>query len=175
MQCKKTQGRGRTHRNHVISVYRNATLEVKMTARPHEAEVQCGDFSFFQDVLKKMRTIDDGIVHALNTSIPTTSFAKQVDATNQCKSLYEQLLKARADRNDAIKKCVEEASAVVKQYKAQKDAEPDRVDLLIQLRKEQTRLRLIQSELNVEEVIKGRSDKIFHERCRLHYNPPESS
>ena len=45
----------------------------------------------FQDVLKKMRLIDDGIVHALNTSIPTNSFAKKVDATNQCKSLYEQV------------------------------------------------------------------------------------
>jgi hypothetical protein len=36
------------------------------------------------------------------------------------------------------------------------------VDVLKALRKEQTRLRLMQNELNVEEVIKDRSLKVFN-------------
>uniref|UniRef100_A0A8C5BCK2 Mitochondrial matrix import factor 23 n=1 Tax=Gadus morhua TaxID=8049 RepID=A0A8C5BCK2_GADMO len=34
-------------------------------------------------------------------------------------------------------------------------------------------LKLMQSELNVEEVINDRSLKVFNERCRTHYTPPK--
>ncbi|XP_034643682.1 coiled-coil domain-containing protein 58 isoform X2 [Trachemys scripta elegans] len=35
-------------------------------------------------------------------------------------------------------------------------------------------LKLMQSELNVEEVVNDRSWKVFNERCRIHYKPPKS-
>lgn len=38
-----------------------------------------------------MRTIDDRIVHALNTTVPTVSFSGKVDATQTCKKLYESV------------------------------------------------------------------------------------
>lgn len=44
-----------------------------------------------QEVLKVMRTIDDRIVHALNTTVPTVSFSGKVDATQTCKQLYESV------------------------------------------------------------------------------------
>ncbi|KAJ7317904.1 hypothetical protein JRQ81_004066 [Phrynocephalus forsythii] len=34
-------------------------------------------------------------------------------------------------------------------------------------------LKLMKSELNVEEVVNDRSLKIFNERCRTHYKPPK--
>lgn len=40
-----------------------------------------------------MRRIDDNIVHALNTTIPTASFADKASATNQCQDLYKQVSK----------------------------------------------------------------------------------
>ena len=39
-----------------------------------------------------MRTIDDRIVQALNTTVPTDSFAGQIDAKRQCKQLYEEVM-----------------------------------------------------------------------------------
>lgn len=48
-------------------------------------------FSLFQEVLKTMRTFDDRIVHALNTTVPTVSFSGKVDATQTCKELYESV------------------------------------------------------------------------------------
>lgn len=42
-------------------------------------------------MLKVMRTIDDRIVHALNTTVPTVSFSGKVDATKTCKQLYESV------------------------------------------------------------------------------------
>lgn len=38
-----------------------------------------------------MRTIDDRIVHALNTTVPTASFSGKVDAKQTCKQLYESV------------------------------------------------------------------------------------
>ena len=38
-----------------------------------------------------MRTIDDKIIYALNTTVPTQSFKGQVNATETCKDLYSQV------------------------------------------------------------------------------------
>ena len=38
-----------------------------------------------------MRALDDGIVHALNTAIPSASFASKVDAPSECKRLFEKV------------------------------------------------------------------------------------
>ena len=39
-----------------------------------------------------MRLIDDKIVYALNTSIPTASFKGKIDPTSKCKELYHQVI-----------------------------------------------------------------------------------
>ena len=41
--------------------------------------------------MKKMRLLDDRIVNALNTTIPTKSFAGQIDATGRCKQLFKEV------------------------------------------------------------------------------------
>lgn len=47
---------------------------------------------FLQDVLNKMRNVDDKIVYMLNTSIPTESFKAQMDPSATCKQLYDQVI-----------------------------------------------------------------------------------
>jgi len=134
----------------------------------------CDDFLAFQDVLKKMRKIDDNIVYALNTRIPTESFGRDTaKISNECKDLYSQLMNSYGQREEAITTCVQESSEVVKKIKQQRETNENDLDLLKKLRKEQTRLRLFQNELNVEEVLKDRSIKVFYERCRLFYKPPD--
>ena len=44
-----------------------------------------------QNALKGMRVIDDKIVYALNNSIPTISFKGQVDASEKCKELHQEV------------------------------------------------------------------------------------
>ncbi|KAI0207519.1 Coiled-coil domain-containing protein 58 [Lamellibrachia satsuma] len=145
------------------------------SASPREPTVSCDDFSFFQDILKQMRTLDDRIVNELNTKIPTVSFAKQINASSQCKELYEELTKGHESRCNVVSRCVNEVSTIVKDLKFQRETDRDNIPLLQKLRKEQTKLRLMQAELNVEEVVKERSLKVFMERCRLHYYPPPRS
>ncbi|GAB6026723.1 hypothetical protein CHUAL_013230 [Chamberlinius hualienensis] len=133
----------------------------------------CGDFLEFQDALKKMRSIDDKIVYALNTTIPTNSFRNQVNVTNQCKGLYEQLQESYQHREVVIKKCITEVSERVRVLNEQRKVNESDPNISKLLRKEQTKLRLMQSEVNVEEVVKDRSLKIFYEKCRSAYKPSD--
>lgn len=87
-----------------------------------------------------MRTIDDKIIYALNTSIPTDSFRGQIDATKKCKELHQQLNKSRSDREEAIKKCLVVAADRVKRLKKDREVNSDDFNLIKKLRSEQTKV-----------------------------------
>ncbi|KAJ0178766.1 hypothetical protein K1T71_005541 [Dendrolimus kikuchii] len=131
----------------------------------------CPDFLEFQDILKKMRIFDDKIVYALNTSIPTESFKNKVDATFACKELYSQIQEGNSDRESVIKNCIVATADLVKQLKSAKESKPDDFEVLKNLKAEQKKLRLLQTELSVEEVIKEKTTKLFTEKCRSYYKP----
>ncbi|KAG8189424.1 hypothetical protein JTE90_020238 [Oedothorax gibbosus] len=142
-------------------------------AAPKFDMAPCEDISAFQESLRIMRKIDDNIVHALNTTIPTDSFADKSSVPSQCKDLYDQLLQSYEQRESSIKSCIAETSNQVQTLKDQRVNDPDNFQLLKDLRKAQTKFRLMQNELNVEEVVKDRSLKVFYERCRFYYKPPK--
>nr|XP_048675995.1 protein MIX23 isoform X1 [Caretta caretta] len=100
----------------------------------------CEDFAEFQDLLRVMRTIDDRIVHELNTTLPTASFAGKVDANQTCKELYQSLMEAHASREKIIKSCIAQTSNVVKTLREKREKAQDDIALLKQLRQEQTKL-----------------------------------
>ncbi|KAL8615475.1 hypothetical protein ACOMHN_053811 [Nucella lapillus] len=136
--------------------------------------ISCDDFLGFEESLKRMRLIDDRIVNALNTTVPTQSFAEQVDATKQCKRLYEELEQSYSAREKAIKTCISTVSEEVGVLRKAKADNPDSAEVLKKLRKEQTKLRLMQQELTVEEVVKDCTLKVFYERCREAFRPPRA-
>ncbi|KAJ8669381.1 hypothetical protein QAD02_000640 [Eretmocerus hayati] len=138
------------------------------TTTPNSERV---DFLEFQDSLQKMRQIDDKIIYLLNTTIPTESFKGQVDPSHRCKDLFQQIQSGHAQREIAIKKCLNSVKERVKELKDQRDSGKEDPSLIKNLRKEQNTLRLLQSELNVEEVIKKRTVQVYYERCRGFYKP----
>ncbi|KAH0628601.1 hypothetical protein JD844_009957 [Phrynosoma platyrhinos] len=138
------------------------------------AHLNCEDFAEFQELLRVMRTIDDRIVHELNTTVPTASFVGKIDASQTCKELHQSLAEAHESRDRIIKSCIAQTSSVVKTLQEERKKSLENITLLKRLRKEQTKLKLMQSELNVEEVVNDRSWKVFNERCRAHYKPPKS-
>jgi len=138
-------------------------------------ELICDDFLAFEETLRGLRKLDDNIVHALNTTIPTNSQAvKGTDPTVQCKDLYQQLINAHKNREASIKKCIVKVSDSVHGLHQKRDQDQDNVQVIKDLRKEQNKLRMMQNELYVEEVVRDRSLKIFHERCRQFYREPSS-
>ncbi|NWY46471.1 CCD58 protein, partial [Sylvia atricapilla] len=128
-----------------------------------------------QELLRVMRTIDDRIVHELNTTIPTASFVGKVDPGLTCKELYESLMDAHTSRERIIKNCISQTSAVVKALKEEREKADEDAALLKQLRKEQTKLKLMQSELNVEEVVNDRSWKVLSHLAVMMFCPNRQS
>uniref|UniRef100_A0A336LHK3 Protein MIX23 n=1 Tax=Culicoides sonorensis TaxID=179676 RepID=A0A336LHK3_CULSO len=136
-------------------------------------EVDCSDFLQFQDYLKKLRDIDDKLVYALNTMIPTQSFKGQEHAEANCKDMYFKLKKGYDYRQQAITKCIVAQAEQVKSIKEIRDKIRDSDSHDIQVDKnfkaEQRKLRLLQAELNVEDILREKSFKMFNERCRTYY------
>lgn len=126
--------------------------------------MECSDFSEFQDALKNMRRVDDLIVNTLNTTIPTDSF--HADSTKACKELQNQIQEGNASREKAIKNCITLSAERVKKYREQKETDSNDIQLSKNLRAEQTKLRMLQVELSVEELVRQRTAKVFTERCR---------
>lgn len=119
-----------------------------------------------------MRLLDDKIIYMLNTTIPTESFKGQVDSTTQCKDLFQQIESVHKQREQAITKCLNIAKEKIMQLKNLRDNGDERPSLIKKLRKEQTTLRLLQAEINIEEVLKKRTVQVYYERCRAFYKPP---
>ncbi|CAG5116103.1 unnamed protein product [Candidula unifasciata] len=143
-----------------------------MAAPSEQQYLPCDDFMKFQDALKKMRLIDDRIVHALNSKIPTQSFRDKVDVSAECRRLYDEIQLSYDQREKSIRHCIEVVNDDVKNLRQKKMDAPDDIDILRSLRKEQTKLRLMQQEMSIEEVVKDRTLKVFYERCRDSYTPP---
>ncbi|KAM3967225.1 coiled-coil domain-containing 58 [Aphomia sociella] len=133
----------------------------------------CPDFLEFQDILKKMRTLDDKIVYALKTSIPTESFQNKVNATSTCQELYSQIQKGNSARENVIKNCILVTAGSVKTLKVAKEERPEDYDVLRNLKAEQKKLRLLQTELSVEEIIREKTNKLFTEKCRSYFKPSD--
>lgn len=126
--------------------------------------MECGDFSEFQDALKNMRKVDDIIINTLNAAIPTHSF--HPDASKSCKELQGQIQEVNVQREQAIKKCITVSADRVKKLREQRETDLGDISISKSLRAEQTKLRMLQVELSVEDMVKERTSKVFNERCR---------
>ncbi|KAK3911298.1 Coiled-coil domain-containing protein 58 [Frankliniella fusca] len=128
--------------------------------------VECADFQLFQANLKLMREIDDKIINTMNSKLPTNFSRAEVDPTATCKELFAELTSTYSQRERVIKGCISVSADRIKHLSGAKDKDPNNITVMKDLRREQTKLRMLQSELSVEEVVKERSLKVFHERCR---------
>ncbi|XP_006160369.1 coiled-coil domain-containing protein 58-like isoform X2 [Tupaia chinensis] len=87
---------------------------------------------------------------------------------------FQSLMAAHASRDRVIKNRIAQTSAVVKRLQEERENNLDDLVLLKQLRKQQTKLKWMQLELNVEEVVNDRSWKVFNEHCRINFKPPKN-
>ncbi|XP_015777645.1 PREDICTED: coiled-coil domain-containing protein 58-like [Acropora digitifera] len=137
------------------------------------SQMSCEDFGQFKEALKILRLIDDKIIYELNKSVPTASFSGEINAGQKCRELYTELLAGYQTREQAIKRCINTVNENTQQLRERRDKNPDDYYAMRDLRKEQTKLRLMQSELSVEEVLQQRTLKVFNERCWKSFKPPQ--
>merc|ERR1711951_125084 len=126
-------------------------------------QITCENVRNFKDTMKNLRSLDDKIIYKLNVSVPTESFQHEVDAEEKCRSLYKQLLDIYKFREDSIKQCISKKTKIIEDLRSQLAKNENDFNIQKELRSQQNALRLIQSELMVEEVVKSRSVRVFKE------------
>lgn len=89
-----------------------------------------------------MRDVDDKIVYALNTSIPTESFKGQLNASSKCTELYGKLNSTYDSRNKIIKNCIAVTANRVKELKTKKDDNPDDINVYKDFKSEQRKVNI---------------------------------
>lgn len=95
-----------------------------------------------------MRKVDDKIIYALNTSIPTESFKGQLDPVAKCGELHKGLQDAYIERTDAIKGCIFQTAEVVKKLKEDRDQNEGNAQISKQFKAEQRKVGCGESLLN---------------------------
>ncbi|ODM98120.1 Coiled-coil domain-containing protein 58 [Orchesella cincta] len=120
----------------------------------------CEDISEFLDTLKRMRKVDDKIVQTLNTTVPTESFSLKIVRTH-------------VEREKSLKQCLSTTSIKVQKLRDERNSAPNDMQLQRNLKREQMKLREMHTQLNVEEVIRGQTLKVYNERCRSYYKPSQ--
>jgi hypothetical protein len=121
---------------------------------------QCEDFMLFQSALKQMRQIDDKIVYAINNAVPTRSFKGQIDPSEKCQELYREVENIYRYREEALNTCINYSQEKISKAAQDNDRAGQR--------QAQMQLRVLTNELSIEEVIRNRTNKILHEKCRDH-------
>lgn len=90
-----------------------------------------------------MRDIDDKIIYALNTSLPTESFKGQVDREKTCHDLYGKLQSGHKEREEAIRKCIMVSAESLKSLREQRESQPDDTDIHKKFKSEQRKVNAL--------------------------------
>lgn len=89
-----------------------------------------------------MREVDDKIIYALNSSVPTESFKGLVDGTSKCKDLHNQLQISYRQRDTAIRDCILLSANEVKRLKEERESNTNDIALNKLFKSEQRKVSL---------------------------------
>jgi hypothetical protein len=120
--------------------------------------------------LKRLREIDDKLIYALNQAIPTASMKSRTgtDPSQTCAELRQKIHDSHENRGKFIKQCIQvTADDIVKMKKSMTDNNNyDDEKKLITLNR---KLRVLQTEEGVEQIVIEKTNRNFRERCRDYY------
>jgi hypothetical protein len=108
--------------------------------------------------LKELRRVDDNILPRLN--------ATNTHSDDDCKQFIVQLARAYQDRQDAIAHCTGLMDKEVQDKQAQLALDPDNSALKARLFTLTLQRRMIANETTVEDIVRERSLRVIHDRCR---------
>ncbi|KXS19696.1 coiled-coil domain-containing protein 58 [Gonapodya prolifera JEL478] len=121
-----------------------------------DTRATCLNFQFFKLALRDARTIDDRINTRINGLRERSSVSSPSDFRGKCQSLKQELEASEQSRQTFINTCI----AYVEE-EVQKKREQGQPVLVAE-----TELRLMRSELNVEQILRDKSMRTFSDKCR---------
>ncbi|KAG7167818.1 Coiled-coil domain-containing protein 58-like [Homarus americanus] len=85
-----------------------------------------------------------------------------------------ELSKTYEHRGAMIETCLNESRVKVRSLQAEALHKKENPQILRKIRSEQSRIRELQNEVTIEEIIRERSLRVFEERCRQFFKPPKA-
>jgi hypothetical protein len=141
-----------------------------------DLNLSCGDYLQFKRHIQDKRKLDDQLTYEINVNLPTQSFQEKqkVNLSERCKDIYFKMKQIQEERMSAIRTCIGQYQRQIDQIRSQTgssvagDSDSER-----HLRTQLRTMRLLQTDLSEEEVMRRYSSKLFYERCRDYFKPPD--
>ncbi|KAJ9049920.1 hypothetical protein DSO57_1019539 [Entomophthora muscae] len=118
----------------------------------------CLNLSYFKDYLKVLRRVDDNIIPKLNDA--------RTKSAESCTTFLQSLSETYSKREQAINFCAKLVNERLESLRKETQSEPTNSSLRAHLYAEETKLRYIKNEYEVENIVRSRSFRVFCDRCR---------
>ncbi|ORX63188.1 hypothetical protein DM01DRAFT_1315019 [Hesseltinella vesiculosa] len=129
-----------------------------MTDTPLNAST-CYNLSFFKEMMKELRRVDDNIILRLNGT--------DTHSENACGDFFSQLSAAYKKRDDAIDYCLKVMDDELDRKNKLLQEDPDDYDTQSSIFSDETKRRMINNERMVEEAVRERTFQVFKNKCRV--------
>ncbi|ORX89244.1 hypothetical protein K493DRAFT_410551 [Basidiobolus meristosporus CBS 931.73] len=125
----------------------------------------CYNLTYFKDLMKGLRKIDDNIMLQMNTT--------NIHSEDSCATFFGQLSEAYKKREHTIQYCLKVMDEELAMKQKELHDDPDDYDVRDSIYTTESQRRMIHNELVVEDIVRDRSLKVFREKCRSHRIPKE--
>ncbi|KAG0163556.1 hypothetical protein DFQ28_003832 [Apophysomyces sp. BC1034] len=119
----------------------------------------CYNFSFFKEIMKELRRVDDNIVPRLNST--------DVHSETACADFFKQLAGAYEKREKAINYCLKVMDDEIQKKNKLLEEDPDDYDTRSSVFTDESKRRMIANELVVEDIVRDRTLQVFKNKCRV--------
>ncbi|KAL7753322.1 hypothetical protein RI367_001097 [Sorochytrium milnesiophthora] len=127
----------------------------------------CRNYSFFRDVLKEHRKIDDNIFLKLN------DMPRGQEDTHMCEQFLESLVNSYRIRARMISVCQKVLDEDVAETAARLKVDPKTYRIQSDLHAAELKQRTARDETEVEDILKDRTLRMFKSRCRSFATGPQ--
>ncbi|RUP48644.1 caffeine-induced death protein 2-domain-containing protein [Jimgerdemannia flammicorona] len=119
----------------------------------------CYNLSFFKELMKEYRRVDDNIMLRMNTT--------DTHSESACAAIFTELANAYHKREDAVNYCLKVIDQELDRKNKKLEEDPEDHNLKSNIYTEESKRRMISNELTVEDIVRERSLQVFRNKCRV--------
>ncbi|CAO3650293.1 unnamed protein product [Cunninghamella blakesleeana] len=119
----------------------------------------CYNLSFFKEIMKELRRVDDNIIPRLNST--------DTHSEGACADFFKQLSSAYRKREQAVDYCLKVIDAEIEAKNKKLQEDPDDYEVQSGLFSDETKRRMVANELVVEDIVRERTIQVFKSKCRV--------
>lgn len=143
------------------------------------------EYQMFKEALKQARKIDDNIILKLNATDNNQHLTTE-QHTQLCADIFTKLTQIYTQRDEMIKKCASDLDQRISTFRQQINNQSTtqdtnnttnygsveyQMDAEVELMQMESERRQLRNEFEVEQIIRGRTLRLFRSRCPL-FQPP---